>query len=140
MKSTWYHLELGATVACTKRLIEETNGLGQRSLKGSSRDCFLFDSWFSLNKLAEAAKSIGVDLIGMVKTNTKIFCKATIEGLTKDCPVGSYIVLRRKPRVPGERPLIAIGYKYNSRKVISFVATAGAGSTMLGITLFIKVY
>ena len=35
--------------------------------------------------------------------------------------------------VPGERPLLAIGYKYNSRKVLSFVATVGAGSTTLDI-------
>ena len=35
--------------------------------------------------------------------------------------------------VPGERELFAIGYKYNSRKVLSCVATSGAGSTTLGI-------
>ena len=64
--------------------MEETKELGHRSLKGSMRDYFLFYSWFSSNKAAEAAASIGVDLIGMVKTNTKVFCKATIEGLTKD--------------------------------------------------------
>ena len=29
-----YHLELGATAACTKILIEETKGLGKRALKG----------------------------------------------------------------------------------------------------------
>ena len=69
----------------------------------------------------------------MVKTNTNGFCKATIEGLTKDWPGGSCIVLRSKPMIPGERPLLAIGYKYNSRKVLSFVATAGEGSTTLGI-------
>ena len=70
MNSTRYHLELGATSACTKIFMEETKGLGQRALKGSKRDCFLFDSWFLSNKSAEEASSIGVDLIGMVKTNT----------------------------------------------------------------------
>ena len=40
MKSIWYHLELGATAACTKILMEETKGLGQRALKGSTRDFF----------------------------------------------------------------------------------------------------
>ena len=49
--------------------------------------------------------------------------------LTKDWPGGSYIVLRRKTMVPGERQLLAIGYKYNSCNVLSFVATVGAGST-----------
>ena len=36
------------------------------------------------------------------------------------------------PRVPGGRPLLAIGYKYNSRKVLGFIATGGTGSTEPG--------
>ena len=86
----------------------------------------------------EASVSIGVDLIGIVKTNTKLFCKATIEGLTKDFTGRSYIVLRSKPMVTGEMTLIAIGYKYNSRKVILVVATEGTGSTTLGIPYLSK--
>ena len=70
-----------------------------------------------------------VELIGMVKTNTKGFCKDTIEKLTKDWHGGSYLVLRSKPMVPGGRPLIAIGYKYNARKVLSFIVTDNTGST-----------
>ena len=31
--------------------------------------------------------------------------------------------------VPGDRPLIAIGYKYNAQKVLSFIVTDNAGST-----------
>ena len=31
--------------------------------------------------------------------------------------------------VPGERQLLAIGYNYSHWNVLSFVATAGAGST-----------
>ena len=51
----------------------------------------------------------GAYLIGMVKTNTKGFCKETIEKFTKDYPVGSYLMLSIKPMVSGLRPLIAIG-------------------------------
>ena len=91
-----------------------------------------------MKKSAEVATSIGVDLIGMVSTNTKVFFKATIEVLTKDYPGGSYIVLRINPMVPGERRLLAICYKYTDRKVLSFVATAGAGSTTLGIPYLLK--
>ena len=70
------------------------------------------------------------ELIGMVKTNTKGFCKETIEKLTKYWPGGcSYLVLRSKHMVPRDRPLIAIGYKYNMRKVLSFIVTDNAGST-----------
>ena len=57
-------------------------------------------------------------MIDMVKTNTKGFCKVEIERLTKYCPGGSYIALKSKIVVPRERWLLAIGYKYNSRKVL----------------------
>ena len=50
----------------------------------------------------------------------------------KDCPRGSYIVLNITPRFPGERPLLAIGYEYNSRKVLGFIDTEGVGSTEPG--------
>ena len=89
MKSNQYHLELVVTAACTKRMMEEMKGIGQRSLKGSTRDFFLFDSWLLSKKPAEAAASIGIDLIGMVKTNTKVVFKAAIEGLMKDWTSGS---------------------------------------------------
>ena len=35
--------------------------------------------------------------------------------------------------VPGGRTLISIGYKYNARKVISFIVTDNAGITKTGI-------
>ena len=35
--------------------------------------------------------------------------------------------------VPGDRPLITIGCKYNTRKVISFIFTSDAGTTTSGI-------
>ena len=74
----------------------------------------------------------------MVKTNTKGFCKETIENLTKDWPGGSYLVLRSKPMVPGGRPLIDMGYKYNTRKVLTFIVTDNAGSTNTGIPYLSK--
>ena len=81
---------------------------------------------------------IGAELIGMVKKNTKGFCKETFEKLTKDWPRVSFLVLRSKTMVPGDRPLIAIGYKYNVRKVISFIVTDNTGSTKTFITCLSK--
>ena len=40
--------------------------------------------------------------------------------------------------VPGDRPLIDIGYKYNARKVLSFIVTDNAGSTKTGIPYLSK--
>ena len=45
---------------------------------------FPVDSWFASKKATEAAMELGDELIGMVKTNTKGFCKETIVNLTKD--------------------------------------------------------
>ena len=84
-------------------MMEATKGIGQKSIKGGTKDSFLFDSWFASKKAAEDAMEIGAELICMVKTNTKGFCKETIEKLTKIWPGGSYLVLRSKPMVPGYR-------------------------------------
>ena len=71
----------------------------------------------------------GVDYCGLVKTSHNGFCLGTLEKAMKDWPGGSYLVLKITPRFPDERPLLAIGYKYNSRKFLGFIATEGAGST-----------
>ena len=47
----------------------------------------------------------------------------------KDWPVGSYLVMKITPRVPDGIPIKEIGYWYNSRKVLGFIATDGAGIT-----------
>ena len=44
-------------------------------------------------------------------------------------PGGSYLVLKSNPIVTTDRTLMDVGYKYNSRKVLGFIATEGAGST-----------
>ena len=73
MKDSHYQKELGSTAACTKRMMEATNGIGQKSIKGVTKDCFLFDSWFASKKAEEAAMEVGAKFFGMVKTNTKGF-------------------------------------------------------------------
>ena len=40
--------------------------------------------------------------------------------------------------VPGDKPLVAIGYKYNAQKVLSLIFTDNAGSTKTGITYLSK--
>ena len=65
----------------------------------------------------------GVDYCGPVNTIHKGFCLATLEKLMKDWPEVSYLVLKSTPRFHGEIPLLVIGYKYNSRKVLGFIAT-----------------
>ena len=138
VKNGKYQKELVATAACTKRMMEATKGIGQKSIKGGTKDCFLFGRWFASKKATEAAMLVVAELINMVKTNTKVFCKETIENLTKDWPGGSYLLLRSKPMVPGDRPLIAISYKYNAQKVLSFIVTYNTGITKTGIPYLSK--
>ena len=74
----------------------------------------------------------GVNYCGPVKTSHKGFCLAMLEKLMKDWPGGSYLVLKSTPIFPGEIPLLVIGYNYNYRKVLGFIASEGSGSTEPG--------
>ena len=125
MKKSTFQSELGGTAACMKRLSIATRGCGQLT----SNDTYFANSWFSSVKTAEEMAAAVVNYCGLVKTIHKGFCLATLEKLMKDWTVGSYLVLKSTTRFPGEIPLLAIGYKYNSRKVLGFIATEGAGIT-----------
>ena len=63
MKNIKYHLHLGATVACTKIITELTKGIDQRGIKGDTKDCFLFYSWFSSSMSEESAMFVGAEMI-----------------------------------------------------------------------------
>ena len=93
--------KLGDNAACTKRIMEGTEGIGQRYRKGALKHCFLFCSWLSSNNSTEALMEVGAELIGMVKRNTKGLFKGTIDNFTKDWPGGSYLILRSNPMIPG---------------------------------------
>ena len=75
MKSSRYNLELESTAACTKILVEETKGLGQRDFKGSTRDCFLFDSFSCQRKQKRQPPSLSLILLLWLKPTTKDFSR-----------------------------------------------------------------
>ena len=54
--------------SCTESIMEETKGLGNRDVKGTTNYCFVFESWFASKRSAEAVMGVGEDMIGMVKT------------------------------------------------------------------------
>ena len=109
IKESKYHIYIGSKTACTKRVTKETKGLGQRDTKGSTKDCFLFDRWFYSKMLAESVIDVDTYMVGMIKNNTKLFCKYTIYNLKNYWPRGYCLVLKRKYVVPGDRHLTAIG-------------------------------
>ena len=49
-------------------------------------------------------------------------------------PVGYYLVINITPIVPVGKPLMSVGYTYNSHKIILFVATEGSSSNDPGNT------
>ena len=73
MNHSKYQKEIGATTDCTKIMMEETKGIGQKSIKGGTKDCFLFYSWFASKNAEEYEMKFGAKLIGTVKKNTKGF-------------------------------------------------------------------
>ena len=50
MNNIKYHLQIVETTAFTNKMVESTNGIGQRYIKGATKDCFLSNGWFSSNK------------------------------------------------------------------------------------------
>ena len=78
VKHSNYQHQIGVTAACIKRMTEATKGVGQKYIKGATQDCFLFDSWLSSKKWEEYVMEVGAEFIGVVRKNTKGFCKETL--------------------------------------------------------------
>ena len=97
---------------CMNRIAIDTKGCGQLT----SNDTYFADRWFSSVKFAEEMAAAGVDYCGPVKTSHKGFCLNRLEKLMKDWTGGSYLVMKSTPRFPGGRPLLDVGYNYNSRR------------------------
>ena len=48
----------------------------------------------------EEAMDEGVDYCGLAKTSRTYFCLDTLEKSMEYCPGGSYLVMKRNPKVP----------------------------------------
>ena len=91
IKNRSYHMELGEKPSCTNRTTKTTKVLGQSDVKGSTKDFFVFISWFSSNSSAKYVMDAGKYIIGMVKTNTKLFYKNTTKNMTNYWIKSSYL-------------------------------------------------
>ena len=119
MKRSKFQKCILGTAVCMKILAIAAKECGQLT----SNDTYFSDKWFGYVKTAEEVMDTGFDYYGPVKISHKVFFIAKLENLMKDWPEWSYIVMKSTQRVPYERPLLAIGYKYNSRTVLVLVAT-----------------
>jgi hypothetical protein len=146
MRKLKYSSLLGATAGCTLRLAEGSAYCGQNNQERVTAkerckpNLFICDAWFGSVVMAEHMKTLnrnaegelkGHEVIAAVKSNHSRFPKKELEEKMKGYPSGSYLVL--ECTTPTKRvKLLAIGYKYNARKILLFVSTKDAGSTKPG--------
>lgn len=88
------------------------------------------DSWFGSVKAAAHIAGKGMHCIMQVKTSHSLFPKTYIEEALDGTPGGVHIVLRGKH--PNGKTLVALGYRYSSKKTLFFIMTDRAGSTLPG--------
>ena len=130
------------TAACTGRLIkntckmaggkeeEEENEEEEEEEKTARKeDTFLGDAWFGSVDSCIIARELKSHFICVVKTVHNRYPKQWIEQAMAHWPPGSNLVLQAN--IEGV-DLVAIGYKYSQRKVLCFLCTKGAGSTLPG--------
>jgi hypothetical protein len=128
-KWSQFFRELGATASCTVRAATYMANAGQAE-SDHQPNLFLGDSWFASVKTASEIKKLGHEFCGPVKTSHSLFPKTELEEKLKRWPGGTYLVMKATTSDGVE--LLAIGYKYNSTKVLTFIATTESGSTVPG--------
>jgi hypothetical protein len=131
MKGAKYNGSIGATAGCTLRCMEAcATAEGQQctGIKG--------DAWFGSVSCAAELSVRGYEAVLQVKTNSGFYPKAYIEEQLKNAPGGVKIVLSGK--APNEQQLIAVGYRYSSKRTLFFVSTAKAGTTLPGVPYEMK--
>ena len=126
MKTKSFFSTYGSTTACVMRLGKGTKDCGQRH-DPNVRNLFYGDSWFASLKTAVACtEELDSEFLGPIKTAHRQFPKKYIEDKMNHYPPGSHLVMETTVR--GNK-YYGIGYKYNMKKVLCFVATEGAGHT-----------
>ena len=117
-----YFIKLSLPISHCKKIQENAHDDFELYVKG--------DAWFGSVKAAASLADKGIETVLQVKNNSALYPKAFIEEKLKECPGGVHIVL--KGRHPNGHNLVAIGYRYSSKKTLFFIMTEGAGSTTPG--------
>ena len=111
-------------------------GDGERKRLGLPEDyepwsrVFLYDAGFGSVKMAVALGRRRLHVIACVKTAHARFPKAWLLDTMKDMTSGTAVFLEI---TIDNVVLVAIGYRYNRRKTLFFIATRGAGATTSGV-------
>ena len=90
---------------------------------------WLGDSWFGSVKTVANIGMMGHHAVMVIKTAHSRSPKKFFEETMADFPGGTWMVMEGRAEKEGV-DLISVGYKYNKRKVLTFVMTKGAGKTL----------
>jgi len=132
--------KMGGTAACVIRGVKASQNLNHIPLEKNTMDTdiegerpklYLGDSWFGSVKSVATVGRTGNHACMMVKTAYSRSPKKFLEETMKDFPGGTWITMEGRPEKE-EVNLVCVGYKYNKKKVLTFVMTKGAGSTRMG--------
>jgi hypothetical protein len=126
MRVAKYSAEHGCTSGCSLRLSGSCNQPVEPQQKRGVRG----DSWFVHVRLADNFGQQGIRAVLKIKTGHALYPAKFTEDSLKEAPGGCWITMKGKG--PLGTDLLAIGYKYNSKGVLKFVATSDAGSTKAG--------
>ena len=125
MQSEKYACNHKATTACVLRMAEGTARDHNTNIDkvdvGIPPQTYLGDSWFSSVETALEMALRGYHYIGVIKTAHSGYPKLFLEEKMKNYPAGSHLVLEITTKEEVE--LLAIGYKYNKRKIMMFICT-----------------
>ena len=89
------------------------------------------DSWFASIKTTVEMQKRGQEWVGPVKTAHSGYPKQFMNTHFEKAPGGVQLVMEGKH--PDGYDLVATGYKYSSKRVLTFVLSPGAGPTTQGI-------
>jgi hypothetical protein len=135
MEELMYGKDFPHHAACVLRLLDGSEYSGDHPSRVEAKanrkpEGYAADSWFASVIVAEQMSARGHAFVGPVKQNSTRCPKEEIEELMKGWPSGSSIVFECKTEAGHD--LVCVGYKYNARKCLTFIATKNAGSTLEG--------
>ena len=127
---------LGGTAACVMRGVTATQDMDfipndQEEDNADKKRLYYGDSWFGSVKTAENVAASNNHCVMLIKTVHSRSPKKWLENAMIDYPGGTWITMEGTTEKTGT-DLVIIGYKYNKKKVLTFVMTRGVGSTEKG--------
>ena len=131
MADQLYNKKLGATTGCTVRIAQRVS---QTYIDGTV-ETVKGDAWFgSVKAVCNVCRSeLGgeKEAVFQLKNNSRGYPKKAITEFLQDEPGGASIVLKATDP-DTEVGLVVVGYKYNSKAILFFIASEGAGTTRNG--------